>query len=99
MTNKPLRRQTSKSRSNYAMNGSVKVGSQDCSETLTSMMSTEGNNMPRSETIAAIGHRPCAGDLSSIQRQNESSSNKENEGSLEDAEIVCRKCGHCMKKE
>ncbi|XP_043518572.1 histidine decarboxylase isoform X2 [Frieseomelitta varia] len=97
-TNQPLRRQTSKSRSNYAMNGSVKVGSQDCSETLTSMMSTEGNNMPRSETIAAIGHRPCTGDLSSIQSQNESP-NKETEGSLEDAQIVCRKCGHCMKKE
>ncbi|KAK1127538.1 hypothetical protein K0M31_004070 [Melipona bicolor] len=95
-TNQPLRRQTSKSRSNYAVNGSVKVGSKDCSETLTSMMSTEGNNMPRSETIAAIGHR--TGDLSSMQGQNESA-DKENEGNPEDPEIVCRKCGHCMKKE
>lgn len=59
-------------------------------------MSAE-SNLPRSETIAAIGHRPYSGDLSSIQGHNENP-DEGNEGSEGDA-AVCRKCGHCMKKE
>ncbi|XP_043584853.1 histidine decarboxylase isoform X2 [Bombus pyrosoma] len=93
---KSLRRQISNTRPNYVVNGSVKIGSQDCSNTLTSIMSAE-SNLPRSETIAAIGHRPYSGDLSSMQGHNENP-DEGNEGSVGDA-AVCRKCGHCMKKE
>ncbi|XP_033360062.1 aromatic-L-amino-acid decarboxylase isoform X3 [Bombus vosnesenskii] len=93
---KSLRRQISNTRPNYVVNGSVKIGSQDCSNTLTSIMSAE-SNLPRSETIAAIGHRPYSGDLSSMQGHNENS-DEGNEGSVGNA-AVCRKCGHCMKKE
>ncbi|XP_050481693.1 aromatic-L-amino-acid decarboxylase isoform X1 [Bombus huntii] len=95
-TDKSLRRQISNTRPNYVVNGSVKIGSQDCSNTLTSIMSAE-SNLPRSETIAAIGHRPYSGDLSSMQGHNENP-DEGNEGSVGDA-AVCRKCGHCMKKE
>ncbi|XP_017794539.1 PREDICTED: histidine decarboxylase [Habropoda laboriosa] len=95
-TDKPLKKQSSVNRSNYAMNGSVKIVTQDSSNTLTSMISTEGS-LPRSETIAAIGHRPYTGDLSSMQGQRENPG-IENEGNDEDA-AVCRKCGYCMKKE
>ncbi|XP_071861106.1 histidine decarboxylase isoform X2 [Bombus fervidus] len=93
---KSLRRQISNTRPNYVVNGSVKIGSQDCSNTLTSIMSAE-SNLPRSETIAAIGHRPYSSDLSSMQGHNENP-DEGNEGSMGDA-AVCRKCGHCMKKE
>ncbi|XP_060823214.1 histidine decarboxylase isoform X3 [Bombus pascuorum] len=93
---KSLRRQISNTRSNYVVNGSVKIGSQDCSNTLTSIMSAE-SNLPRSETIAVIGHRPYSSDLSSMQGRNENP-DEGNEGSVGDA-AVCRKCGHCMKKE
>ncbi|XP_068974460.1 aromatic-L-amino-acid decarboxylase isoform X3 [Bombus flavifrons] len=93
---KSLRRQISNTRPNYVVNGSVKIGSQDCSNTLTSIMSAE-SNLPRSETIAAIGHRPYSGDLSSMQGHNENP-DEGNEGSVGDG-AVCRKCGHCMKKE
>ncbi|XP_033307891.1 histidine decarboxylase isoform X2 [Bombus bifarius] len=93
---KSLRRQISNTRPHYVVNGSVKIGSQDCSNTLTSIMSAE-SNLPRSETIAAIGHRPYSGDLSSMQGHNENP-DEGNEGSVGDA-AVCRKCGHCMKKE
>ncbi|PBC33342.1 Histidine decarboxylase [Apis cerana cerana] len=85
-------KQTSKSRSNYAVNGSVKIGSQDCSNTLTSMLSTEGN-LPRSETIAAIGHRSYTDDLSIMQGENLCKGDN-----VEDV-TVCRKCGHCMKNK
>ncbi|XP_043803664.1 histidine decarboxylase isoform X1 [Apis laboriosa] len=91
-TEKTLKRQTSKSRSNYAVNGSVKIGSQDCSNTLTSMLSTEGN-LPRSETIAAIGHRSYADDLSMMQSENLC------KGDNVENVTVCRKCGHCMKNK
>ncbi|CAL7945919.1 unnamed protein product [Xylocopa violacea] len=93
---KSLKRQSCKTRSNCAVNGSVKIGSQDCSNTLTSMISTE-SNMPRSETIAAIGHRPYTGDMSTVHGQRGNPA-RGNEGSVEDAPI-CRKCDHCMKKE
>ncbi|XP_016921368.1 histidine decarboxylase isoform X1 [Apis cerana] len=92
ITEKTLKRQTSKSRSNYAVNGSVKIGSQDCSNTLTSMLSTEGN-LPRSETIAAIGHRSYTDDLSIMQGENLCKGDN-----VEDV-TVCRKCGHCMKNK
>lgn len=92
-TEKSLKRQTSKSLSNYAVNGSVKIGSQDCSNTLTSMLSTEGN-LPRSETIAAIGHRGSyTDDLPMIQSENLC------KGDNVENVTVCRKCGHCMKNK
>ncbi|XP_076751093.1 histidine decarboxylase [Xylocopa sonorina] len=94
---KSLKRQSCKTRSNCTVNGSVKIGGQDCSNTLTSMISTE-SNMPRSETIAAIGHRPYTGDMSTVHGQRGGNPAKGNEGSVEDAP-VCRKCEHCMKKE
>ncbi|XP_026299529.1 histidine decarboxylase isoform X2 [Apis mellifera] len=93
ITEKALKRQTSKSRSNYTVNGSVKIGSQDCSNTLTSMLSTEGN-LPRSETIAAIGHRSYIDDLSMMQSENIC----KGDNNVEDV-TVCRKCGHCMKNK
>lgn len=93
ITEKALKRQTSKSRSNYTVNGSVKIGSQDCSNTLTSMLSTEGN-LPRSETIAAIGHRSYTDDLSMMQSENIC----KGDNNVEDV-TVCRKCGHCMKNK
>ena len=51
---KLLKKQNSKARSNY-VNDSRKIGPQDCSNDLTSLVTTEAN-LPRSETIAAIGH-------------------------------------------
>ncbi|XP_017762038.1 PREDICTED: histidine decarboxylase isoform X1 [Eufriesea mexicana] len=92
---KSFKRQASKSRSNYTVNGSVK-GTQDCSNTLTAMISTEGS-LPRSETIAAIGHRAYTGDLSTIDSQ-QGNPGKGKDDSADDT-AVCRKCGHCMKKE
>ncbi|XP_017881211.1 histidine decarboxylase isoform X2 [Ceratina calcarata] len=88
---KSLTRQTSKSRSNYTVNGSVKVGPQDCANTLMTIAPTEGN-LPRSETIASFGHRPYSGDLSTMHGQCENP-DKEKEGAS-----FCRKCDHCMKK-
>lgn len=78
------------------MNGSAKIGSRDASNAIDPMISTEAN-IPRSETIAAIGHRPYTGDLSAIHGQQENPA-KESEGNEEDSG-VCRKCGHCMQKE
>ncbi|XP_076623505.1 histidine decarboxylase [Colletes latitarsis] len=94
---KSLRKQNSKTRSNYGVaNGSVKIVPQDCSNDLTSMVTTEAN-LPRSETIGAIGHRPYTGDLSTVPDQHEDT-DKTNDGDEENTDF-CRKCGHCMKKE
>lgn len=78
------------------MNGSVRIGPQDCSNDLMSMVTTEAN-LPRSETIASFGHHSYTDDLSTIHGQQENPGN-ENEGNEGDADF-CRKCGHCMKKE
>ncbi|XP_076245784.1 histidine decarboxylase [Calliopsis andreniformis] len=93
-TEKLLKKQNSKTRSNY-VNGSVRIGLQDCSNELTSMVTTEVN-LPRSETIASFGHRPYTGDLSTTAHGEHP--NPDNEDNDEDADF-CRKCGHCMKKE
>ncbi|XP_076391930.1 histidine decarboxylase isoform X1 [Megachile rotundata] len=86
---KPFIRQTSKCQSNYG----IVNGSQDCSNDLTSIITTEVS-LPRSETIGAIGHRPYTGDLS-IHDQRKNPGRKE----INEEDVYCRKCGHCMKKE
>lgn len=87
---KPFIRQTSKCQSNYG----ILNGSQDCSNDLTSIITTEVT-LPRSETIGAIGHRPYTGDLSTSHDQRKNPGRKE----INDEDVYCRKCGHCMKKE
>ncbi|XP_029035760.1 histidine decarboxylase isoform X1 [Osmia bicornis bicornis] len=89
-TDKSLKRQPSKCRSNYG----VVNGSQDYSNDLTSIIPTEVS-LPRSETIGAIGHRPYTGDLSTMHDQHENPDKKKED----EEDVICKKCGHCMKKE
>lgn len=90
-TDKSLKRQSSKCRSNYG----VVNGSQDYSNDLTSMIPMEVS-LPRSETIGAIGHRPYTGDTSAMYDQHENPGKKKEKN---EEDVICRKCGHCMKKE
>ncbi|XP_076178291.1 histidine decarboxylase isoform X2 [Ptiloglossa arizonensis] len=95
---KLLRKQNSKAPSNHEVaNGSVKIGFQDCSNELTSMITNE-TSLPRSETIGAIVHRPYTGDLSNVHDQQEDRNKEVAEGKEKNTDY-CRKCGHCMKKE
>ncbi|XP_034173277.1 histidine decarboxylase [Osmia lignaria lignaria] len=89
-TDKSLKRQSSKCRSNYG----VVNGSQDYSNDLTSIIPTEVS-LPRSETIGAIGHRPYTGDLSTMHDQHENPDKKKED----EEDVICKECGHCMKKE
>ncbi|EFN88410.1 histidine decarboxylase [Harpegnathos saltator] len=55
--------------------------------------------IPRSETIAAIGHRPYTGDLDFIRISKENSMKcREKEGQDDNGEF-CRKCGHYSKRQ
>ncbi|XP_031827345.1 histidine decarboxylase isoform X2 [Nomia melanderi] len=93
---KKLRKQNSRTRPDHgAVNGSIRIGLQDCANDLTSMIMTEAN-LPRSETIGAICHRSFTDGLSSMEEDGVPDEKRlSNEGN----EDFCSKCGHCMKKE
>nr|XP_033341538.1 histidine decarboxylase isoform X1 [Megalopta genalis]XP_033341539.1 histidine decarboxylase isoform X1 [Megalopta genalis] len=89
---KRLRKQNSIARPNYgAVNGSIRIGLQDCSNELASMVVTEAN-LPRSETIGAICHRSYDTQEQRSAIEKEAKSNDGDAG-------FCRKCGHCMAKD
>lgn len=52
---------------------------------------------PRSETIAAIGHRPYTGDLAPVRVSREKSMKKNEKD--EDKRELCKKCGHYSKRQ
>jgi hypothetical protein len=83
--------------SNYAVvNGSVvNLDAEDADNTVT--IASADTSFPRSETIAAIGHRPYTGDLEPVRVLNEMSMSEgeEHDGNGE----FCRKCGHYSKHQ
>ncbi|XP_012536885.2 histidine decarboxylase [Monomorium pharaonis] len=85
----------SKSDLDYTVaNGSfVNVGAENNTVTIASA----GVGFPRSETIAAIGHRPYTGDLAPVRvlREKSMKANEKND----DKEELCKKCGHFSKRQ
>ncbi|KYN20262.1 Histidine decarboxylase, partial [Trachymyrmex cornetzi] len=88
----------SKSDSSYTVtNGSfINVGAKDNGDNTVTIASADVG-FPRSETIAAFGHRPYTGDLVPVRVLKEKSmkENKEDDGKGE----LCRKCGHYSKHQ
>jgi len=86
-----------KTDSNYAVvNGSVvNRDAEDADNTVT--IASADTSFPRSETIAAIGHRPYTGDLEPVRvlKEISMSEGEENDGNGE----FCRKCGHYSKHQ
>jgi len=86
-----------KTGSNYAVvNGSVvNRDAEDADNTVT--IASADTSFPRSETIAAIGHRPYTGDLEPVRvlKEISMSEGEENDGNGE----FCRKCGHYSKHQ
>ncbi|XP_032672244.1 histidine decarboxylase [Odontomachus brunneus] len=93
------RKPISKTGSSYAVvNGSINVDAEDNGDNAMAIASADVG-IPRSETIAAIGHRPYTGDLDLIRVSRENSiKRKENEGDDDNGEF-CRKCGHYTKRQ
>lgn len=89
----------SKSGSSYTVtNGSfvnVNADAEDNSDNTVTIASAD-IGFPRSETIAAIGHRPYTGDLKPV-RVSKGNSMKGNED--DDKGELCRKCGHYPKRQ
>ncbi|KAL0121443.1 hypothetical protein PUN28_006746 [Cardiocondyla obscurior] len=87
----------SKSGSSYAVvNGSlVNVNDEDNDDSTVTIVAANVG-FPRSETIAAIGHRPYTGDLPPVRVSKKLM--KENEED-DDKRKLCRKCGHYSKQQ
>lgn len=81
----------SKSGSSYTVaNGLFAENNDDNTVTIASA----DVGFPRSETIAAIGHRPYTGDMEPVRVLKKSmKGNEEDEGEF------CRKCGHYFKRQ
>lgn len=89
-----------KTGSTYAIvNGSiVNLDAENTGDNMVTIASADVG-LPRSETIAAIGHRPCAGNLEPVRVFREKSVTKtENEEKDESTEF-CKKCGHYSKRQ
>jgi len=86
----------SKSGLNYTVaNGSfVNVGAEDNGD---NTIASANVGFPRSETIAAIGHRPYTGDLMPVRVSKEKSIKRNEEN--DDKEDFCKKCGHYSKRQ
>ncbi|XP_011155866.1 histidine decarboxylase [Solenopsis invicta] len=86
----------SKNGSSYTVtNGSfTNVGAEDNDSTVTIASADVG--FPRSETIAAIGHRPYTGDLPPIRVSREKSMGKNED---DDKRELCKKCGHYSNRQ
>lgn len=94
------RKPISKTGSSYAVvNGSiVNIDAEDNGDNAMAIVSADVG-IPRSETIAAIGHRPYTGDLDLVRVSRENSiKRRENEGDDGNGEF-CRKCGHYTKRQ
>lgn len=76
------------------MNGSiVNIDTEDNGDNTVTIASADVG-FPRSETIAAFGHRPYTGDLEPVRILREKlMKGQRNEGNDDNAEF-CRKCGH-----
>lgn len=91
----------SKTGSSYAVvNGSiVSVDNAEDNGDNTVAIASADIGIPRSETIAAIGHRPYTGDLDPVRLLRENSTKRgENEGD-DGNEEFCQKCGHYSKRQ
>ncbi|XP_012059444.1 PREDICTED: histidine decarboxylase [Atta cephalotes] len=88
----------SKSDSSYTVtNGSfINIGTKDNGDNTVTIASADVG-FPRSETIAAFGHRPYTGDLVPVRvlEKKLMKENKEDDGKGE----LCRKCGHYSKRQ
>lgn len=82
----------SKSGSSYTVANGLFADAKNNDNTVTIASADVG--FPRSETIAAIGHRPYTGDMEPVRVSKKSM--KENE---EDEGEFCRKCGHYFKRQ
>ncbi|KAL6254439.1 hypothetical protein P5V15_014488 [Pogonomyrmex californicus] len=87
------KKESSISKACYTVNGSlINIDVEDSSENTVTIASANVG-FPRSETIAAIGHRPYTGDLEPIRFLRKEKSVKGNEEKNDKGEF-CRKCGH-----
>ncbi|XP_071580924.1 aromatic-L-amino-acid decarboxylase [Temnothorax nylanderi] len=88
----------SKSGSSYIVaNGSfVNVGADDNGDNTVTIASANVG-FPRSETIAAFGHRPYTGDLEPVRVARKKSLKRNEEDN--DKKEFCRKCGHYSKRQ
>lgn len=76
-------------------NGSfINVGAENNGDNTVTIASADVG-FPRSETIAAIGHRPYTGDMEPVRILKE----KSMKGDVDDDKgEFCRKCGHYSKR-
>lgn len=87
----------SKSSSSYTVaNGSLVNIDAEGNGYNTVTIASADISFPRSETIAAIGHRPYTGDLEPVQVLKEKSMKRNEED--DDKGEFCRKCGHYSKR-
>ncbi|XP_011688458.1 PREDICTED: histidine decarboxylase [Wasmannia auropunctata] len=85
--------------SHNVANGSfVNVDAEDNNGDNTVTIASADVGFPRSETIAAIGHRPYTGDLVPV-RISKGMSMKGNEEDDDKGKQLCRKCGHYPKRQ
>nr|XP_012234480.1 PREDICTED: histidine decarboxylase [Linepithema humile]XP_012234481.1 PREDICTED: histidine decarboxylase [Linepithema humile] len=90
----------SKTGSNYAVvNGSiVNIDTEDNGDNTVTIAAADVG-FPRSETIAAFGHRPYTGDLEPVRILREKlMKGQRNEGNDDNGDF-CRKCGHYSKRQ
>lgn len=84
------------------VNGSiVNIDTEDNADTTedTVTIASADVGFPRSETIAAFGHRPYTGDLEPVRILREKlMKGQRNEGNDDNGD-VCRKCGHYCKRQ
>lgn len=90
----------SKTASSYAVvNGSiVNIDAEDNDDNVVAIASAD-IGFPRSETIAAIGHRPYTGDLEPVRVSRKNSTKRKENKENDDDEEFCKKCGHYSKRQ
>ncbi|XP_014474476.1 PREDICTED: histidine decarboxylase [Dinoponera quadriceps] len=90
----------SKTGSSYAvLNGSiVNIDAEDNDDNAIAIASAD-IGIPRSETIAAIGHRPYTGDLDPARVSRENSIKRRENEEDDGKEEFCQKCGHYSKRQ
>ncbi|XP_077261438.1 histidine decarboxylase [Temnothorax americanus] len=95
-----IKRESSVSKSGLSYivaNGSfVNVGADDNGDNTVTIASANVG-FPRSETIAAFGHRPYTGDLEPVRVARKKSLKRNEEDN--DKKEFCRKCGHHSKRQ
>ncbi|EZA47508.1 Histidine decarboxylase [Ooceraea biroi] len=87
-----------KTGSSYAVvNGSIVNLDVEGTSDNTVTIASADVGFPRSETIAAIGHRSCTGDLELVRVLREKSVTGTESEENDDKGELCRKCGHYSK--